>query len=140
MHLFLMSSLIKRDEQKGYILWGSKCCSCWVVNLYLIIINVFREEGCNFWLISGWFVQYLASLWVVCPVFGQFVGGLAGLWVVWLVCGWSGWFVGGLAGLWVVSSFTANDCEIEMAGTIFCYRQYYYSKKQYHKSVLIKKK
>ena len=32
-----------------------------------------RKEGCNFWLISGWFVQYLA-----------------GLWVVWMACGWFG--------------------------------------------------
>ena len=47
-----------------------------------------QEKMMVFWLISGWFVQCLASLWVV-----------------WLVCGW---FVGGLAGLWVVLSFTAN--------------------------------
>ena len=87
--LFLFSSLIMQDEQKGCILWGSKCCSCWVLNLYLIIINVFREEGCDFWLISGWFVQYLPSLLAV-----------------WLVCQW---FVGDLTGLWVVLNFTANN-------------------------------
>ena len=46
------------------------------------------KEGCNFWLISGWFVRYLADLWVVWLVCGWFVGGLAG-------CGWFGWFVGG---------------------------------------------
>ena len=79
----------------GCILWGSKCYSCWILKSYLIIINVFREKGCNFWLISGLFVQYLASLWLV-----------------WLVCGWFGWFVGGLANLWVVSSFTANENQI----------------------------
>ena len=49
------------------------------------------KEGCNFWMISGWFV-----------------GGLTGFWVI---CGWFGWFLGGLEGLWVVSSFTANDCK-----------------------------
>ena len=51
------------------------------------------KEGCDFWMVSGWFVRCLAGLWVVCGF-------------VWLVCGW---FVDGLAGLWVVSSFTAND-------------------------------
>ena len=45
---------------------------------------------------------------MVCPVFGWFVGGLAGLWLVWVVCGQFGCFVGGLDGLWVVSSFIAN--------------------------------
>ena len=50
------------------------------------------NEGCNFWLISGWFAWYFASLWVI-----------------WLVCEWFGWFVDGLDGLWVVSSYTAND-------------------------------
>ena len=90
MHLFLFSSLIVWDEQKGRILWGSKCGSCWVLNLYLIIINVFREKGCDFWLISGWFVHYLTSLWVV-----------------WLVCGWFGWFVGGAANLWFVGGLAS---------------------------------
>ena len=42
---------------------------------------------------------------MVCPVFGWFVGGLAGLWVV---CGQFCCFVGGLDGLWMVSSFIAN--------------------------------
>ena len=88
MRLFLISSLIMQDEQKGCILWGSKCCSCWVLNLYLIIINVFREKGCDFWLISGWFVQYLPSLLAVWLVCRWFVGDLTGLWVIWLVCGW----------------------------------------------------
>ena len=36
--------------------------------------------------VFGWFVGGLASLWLVCGQFGQFV---AGLWVAWLVCGWS---------------------------------------------------
>ena len=88
MCLFLISSLIMQDEQKGCILWGSKCCSCWVLNLYLIIINVFREKGCDFWLISGWFVQYLPSLLAVWLVCWWFVGDSTGLWVIWLVCGW----------------------------------------------------
>ena len=88
MRLFLISSLIMQDEQKGCILWGSKCCSCWVLNLYLIIINVFREKGCDFWLISGWFVQYLPSLLAVWLVCWWFVGDLTGLWVIRLVCGW----------------------------------------------------
>ena len=88
MRLFLISSLIMQDEQKGCILWGSKCCSCWVLNLYLIIINVFREKGCDFWLISGWFVQYLPSLLAVWLVCWWFVGDSTGLWVIWLVCGW----------------------------------------------------
>ena len=48
-----LSSPNVRDEQKGRILWGSKCCSCWVLNLYLIIINVFGKKRCDFWLISG---------------------------------------------------------------------------------------
>ena len=42
---------------------------------------------------------------------GWFVCGLVGLWLVCLVCDWLEWFgnfLGGLAGLWVVSSFTAN--------------------------------
>ena len=30
-------------------------------------------------------MQFLADYWVVCPVFGCFMGGLTGLWVV---CGW----------------------------------------------------
>ena len=97
-----LSSLNVQDEQKGRILWGSKCCCCWVLNLYLIIINVFRGKECNFWLISGWLIQYLPSLG----------GGLAGLWVV---RGQFDWFVGGLAGFWVVSSFTANNQFIEFS-------------------------
>ena len=34
--------------------------------------------------VFGYFLSGLAGLWVVC---GWFVSGLAGLWVVWLVCG-----------------------------------------------------
>ena len=45
----------------------------------------------NFWLINGWFVQYLA-----------------GFWVVLLLCEWFGWFVSDLDSLWVVLSFKAN--------------------------------
>ena len=47
--------------------------------------------GC---LVGGW-----SGIWLVCPVFGWFVGGLAGLCVV-------------LNGLWVVSSFTANTYKL----------------------------
>ena len=57
------------------------------------------KKGCNFWLSSGWLVRYLAGLclvWLVC----------SGLWMIWLVYGL---FVNGLAGLWVVSSFTAHE-------------------------------
>ena len=67
--------------------------------LYLII-KMPSGKGCNFWLISGWFVRY----------FCWFVGGMTSL------CGWFGWFAGGLGGLWVVldglwvvSSFTVNE-------------------------------
>ena len=84
-----LTSLLTWDGYKGRILWGGKCCSSWVLNLYLIIENIFRERR----------MQFLDDQWVVCLVFGWFVGGLAGLWVV---CGWCGQFVGGLAGLWVV--------------------------------------
>lgn len=49
------------------------------------------NKGCGSWLINGWFVQYLADLWVICCWFDWFVSGL-----------------NGLAGLWMVSSFTAN--------------------------------
>ena len=49
------------------------------------IHNVFRER----------MMQFLADQWVVCPVFG--------------------WFVGGLTDLWMVSSFTANAFQL---GTI----------------------
>ena len=48
-------------------------------------------------------MQFEADQWVVCAVFGWFVGGLANLW---LVCGQFGQFV---AGLWVVLSFTSNE-------------------------------
>ena len=64
-------------------------------------------KGCNFWLISGWFVRYfcwfVGGMTSLCGWFGWFVGGLVGLWVVWLVCGWSGWFVGGFG--WFVGGF-----------------------------------
>ena len=38
-------------------------------------------------------------------IFGWIVGGLSS---IWLVCGWFGWFVDGLDSLWVVLRFTAN--------------------------------
>ena len=44
-------------------------------------------------------MRLLDDKWVVCSVFGWFVGGLAGLWVV---CGWFGWFAGGLWMVWMV--------------------------------------
>ena len=44
-----------------------------------------RKETCNLRLISGWFVQYLAGLWVVWLICGWFVDSLVSLW---LVCGW----------------------------------------------------
>ena len=47
----------------------------------------------------------MGGLSIIWLVYGWFVGGLAGLWVV---CEWCGWFAGGLAVLWVVSSFKAN--------------------------------
>ena len=58
-----------------------------------------KEEG-NFWLIkiTGWFVRYLAGLWVKWLVFWWFVGGMVSLW---LMFGF-GLFVDGLVGLWVV--------------------------------------
>ena len=40
-------------------------------------------------------MRFLADYLVVCPVFGWFVGGLAGLWVMWQVCGWFREFVDG---------------------------------------------
>ena len=50
------------------------------------------KEVFNFWMISGWFVRYLAGLWVVSGWFGSFVGGLRmvwqGLWMVWMVFVW----------------------------------------------------
>lgn len=42
-------------------------------------------------------------------MFGWFLGGFTGFWVVLLVCGSFGWFVDGSAGLRVISSFTANN-------------------------------
>ena len=44
-------------------------------------------------------MRFLADKWVICLVFGWFVGGLC---VVCLVCGWFGWFVGSLDCLRVV--------------------------------------
>ena len=41
--------------------------------------NVFKERKMQFLLINGWFVRYLAGLWVLWLVFGWFVGGMAGL-------------------------------------------------------------
>ena len=54
------------------------------------------------WLLCGWFGHFVAGLWmvqVVCGEFEQCLGGLtclwlvygqfvADLWVVWLICGW----------------------------------------------------
>ena len=102
MHLFLMSSLIKRDEQKGSHFVGQHMLQLLGPESIPNDINVFRKEGSDFWLISEWFVHYLASLWVV-----------------WLVCGWFGCFVGGLAVLWVVSSFTASVEEDKNKSFIF---------------------
>ena len=58
-----------------------------------------KEEG-NFSLIkiTGWFVRYLAGLWVKWLVFWWFVGSMVSLW---LMFGF-GLFVDGLVGLWVV--------------------------------------
>ena len=36
-------------------------------------------------------MRLLVDWWVIHPVFGYFVGGLASLWVF---CGWFGWFEG----------------------------------------------
>ena len=58
-----------------------------------------KEEG-NFWpiKITGWFVRYLAGLWVKWLFFWWFVGGMVSSW---LMFGF-GLFVDGLVGLWVV--------------------------------------
>ena len=48
-------------------------------------------EGRKKLLITGWFLRYLADLWVV-----------------WLISGWFGSFIGRLTGLRVVWSLTAN--------------------------------
>ena len=41
-------------------------------------------------------------------IFGWFVGGLGGFWLVWVVFGWFGWFLAGLGGFWLVSNFSSN--------------------------------
>ena len=53
--------------------------------MFCIVAKVFGNikswfSGNN-WLIFGWFVLYLAGLWVVWLVFGWFLSGLTGLWV-----------------------------------------------------------
>ena len=70
-------SLLAWDGSKGCIQRGGKCCSSWVLNLYLTVKNVFWER-----------MQFLATQWVVGLVFGWFVQYLAGLCMVWMVCGW----------------------------------------------------
>ena len=59
--------------------WCEKCCGFFVLNLYLIIKNVFKDKRRPF----------LANkdYWVVCPVFGWVEGEMAGVLVV---CEWYG--------------------------------------------------
>ena len=35
-------------------------------------------------------------------IFGWFLAGLGGFWLVWVVFGWFGWFLAGLGGFWLV--------------------------------------
>ena len=62
---------------------------CIVAKVFGNIKNWFSAHN---WLVFGWYVRYLAGLWVGWLVFGWFVVGLAGLWVVWLVWLVRGWF------------------------------------------------
>ena len=62
---------------------------CIVAKVFGNIKNWFSAHN---WLVFGWYVRYLAGLWVGWLVFGWFVDGLAGLWVVWLVWLVRGWF------------------------------------------------
>ena len=41
-------------------------------------------------------------------IFGWFLAGLGGFWLVWVVFGWFGWFLAGLGGFWLVSHFSSN--------------------------------
>ena len=41
-------------------------------------------------------------------IFGWFLAGLGGFWLVWVVFGWFGWFLAGLGGFWLVSNFSSN--------------------------------
>ena len=56
----------------------------WARKIMRFIKKPFREK----------MMRFLADSWVNCFIFGWFVGGFAGLWVVLLVCEWFGWFVG----------------------------------------------
>ena len=64
--------------------WNIKKMHPFLFSLEMGKDNVAVHKKC----LQGKKMQFMVDKWVVCLVFGWFVGSLDGLWVVWMVCGW----------------------------------------------------